>query len=90
MDYRRELQNLKPWDEVQNICADNPLTISGKISTSYQFIHTAGHGYLVVPRSDKNAEVARKICRYGFIGKLAYYLEEDCEYNEFMKAVGIF
>lgn len=72
--YQRELQELKSWDEVQGI----EIAPSG-----YSFIYTAGHGYLVVPQDDKRAELARKICKYGFIGELAIYLEEDCEAGKF-------
>jgi hypothetical protein len=75
-DYENELQDLKPHDEVQfsSICE-----FSG-----YLFITTAGHGYLVVPRNDANA-LHIKPLEYGYIGKLAYYLEEDCEAPEFIK-----
>ncbi len=77
--YQEELQSLKSWDEVQFTKIDP--------RTGYNFITTAGHGYLAVPTDDINAETAKKICNYGFTGKLAYYLEEDCEYSEFLKAI---
>lgn len=73
--YEKELQKLKPEDEVQVTTIDE---VSG-----LNFIHTAGHGYLVVPKDHKNALAARKICNSSFWGKLAYYLEEDDEASEF-------
>ena len=76
--YIKELQELKPWDEIQGIEEDK---------SGYQFIYTAGHGYLVVPKEDKNAGIAGTICKYGFEGQNAFYLEEDCEYSEFLKAI---
>ena len=74
--YKKELQALKTWDKVQ---------CSKDIGRGYQFITTAGHGYLVVPKNDGWASVAAKVCEFGFVGKLAYYLEEDSEAPEFMK-----
>lgn len=78
--YQKELQTLKSWDEVQGCGAE-------EWTKGYEFIYTAGHGYLVVPKEDKNAELARGICEYGFVGDLAYYLEEDCEAGKFIKAI---
>lgn len=72
--YQKELQGLKSWDEIQN-CE--------KLKNGYNFIYTAGHGYLVVPKDDKNIGYAMGICKYGFIGKLAVYLEEDSEAGRF-------
>jgi len=77
--YERELQRLKPYDETQGTEIDK--------ATGYNFITTAGHGYLVVPKNDKNAEIAKTLCRCGFIGDLAYYIEEDCEYFDFLNAI---
>lgn len=71
--YEKELQELKPWDEVQ-----------GTESASYDFITTAGHGYLVVPVGDDGYSEARRLCKYGFIGELAVYLEEDVEAPRFL------
>lgn len=76
--YEQELQALKSYDEVQ----------STEIVRGYDFITTAGHGYLVVPKSDPNSRTASRICNYGFKGKLATYLEEDYEASEFLKKVG--
>jgi len=76
--YMQELQKLKDWDEVQGI----ETTKSG-----YQFIYTAGHGYLVVPREDQHFREAFNICSYGFKGVHAVYLEEDCEYGAFLNAI---
>lgn len=76
--YEKELQSLKTWDEVQGTSKDE--------TTGLDFIGTAGHGYLVVPKSNKDANKAKAICHYGFTGHYAYYLEEDCEFFEFLKA----
>ena len=76
--YQQELQALRPHDEIQTF---------KPVGRGYNFIGTASHGYLVVPRNDLFANVAAKICEYGYKGKLAYYLEEDGEMHEFMQAV---
>ena len=73
--YEQELQELKSWDEVQFT----------KTYNGYFKIETAGHGYLVVPTDDKNFKIANKIA--GFKGRLAVYLEEDCELYDFMQAI---
>jgi len=73
--FKQELQSLKPWDEVQ--CIE-------ETDKGYDFITTAGHGYLVVPMNDKNIALAKDVCEYGFIGVLAVYLEEDLEAGEFL------
>ena len=78
--YEVELQNLKPWDEVQTM-EYNPK------DKGYPFITTAGHGYLVVRRDDLYADRAAKICEYGFTGKKAFYLEEDCEAGKFLQTI---
>jgi len=67
--YEKELQELKPHDEIQGteICR----------RTNYPFIYTAGHGYLAIPLNDLNSAEARNICMYGFKCKLTIYLEED-------------
>lgn len=74
--YEKELQQLKDWDEVQH---------TEILQNGYSFIHTAGHGYLVVPVSDSHISTARKICDYGFKGQHAVYLEEDCEASTFLQ-----
>ena len=76
--YQSELQRLKPDDEVQMIEKDQ---------LGYNFIYTAGHGYLCVPRADRFYKVAQRIREYGYQGTLAVYLEEDCEVPEFFKKV---
>jgi len=73
--YQNELQALKPWDEIQTITLDN---------NGYEFITTAGHGYLVVPKDNKNYNIAQKIAKFGFVGNLAVYLEEDNELSQFI------
>lgn len=74
--YEKELQELKAYDEVQG-------TEKCKFS-GYPFIYTAGHGYLAIPKDSKHYVSACKIVQYGFRGKLAVYLEEDCEAPEFI------
>lgn len=75
--YTQELTKLKPHDPVQgNRFLDN----------GYMFITTAGHGYLVVHKDNKHIDKAKELCKYGFIGTEAVYLEEDCEAPEFLKS----
>jgi len=76
----QELSILKPEDQAESI------DISPE-DKGYPFIMTSGHGYLVVKKEDKNASIAKRLCKYGYIGKLAYYLEEDCEAPEFLKSI---
>lgn len=76
--FEQEFQELKPYDEVQFQEIDE--------KTGFPFITTAGHGYLVVPHESFYSILARNVAtNYGYIGKLATYLEEDCEYAEFAK-----
>ena len=76
--YMKELQELKSWDTVQFMnFPDN--------KKGYPFITTAGHGYLVVRKDDMYKEEARKHAT--FIGKYAYYLEEDCDCWAFLDTV---
>lgn len=77
--YESELQKLKSWDQVQ-------YTHEFK---GYDFITTAGHGYLVVPKSDPNYRTAKSLVNYGFSGSKAVYLEEDLEASQFLQKVGI-
>lgn len=79
-NYQKELQALKPWDEVQDV-------YKYEKDCGYDYIMTAGHGYLVVPKGDKYYQKALSIAEYGFKGKLAVYLEEDCEAGEFLAYV---
>lgn len=75
--YERELSILKPHDEVQ---------FSEDVK-GFQFIVTAGHGYLVVPHGHAFGTLANSVYEasgYGFNGKLATYLEEDCEASTFL------
>ena len=76
--YQKELQQLKPWDEIQDMQPDKE---------GYNFIYTAGHGYLCIPKNDKNYNIAYKLVKFGFRGDLACYLEEDCEAPAFLKAI---
>lgn len=73
--YEKELQAFRPYDEMQGL---------RPIGRGYNKITTAGHGFLVVPKSDPFASIAHAIAQYGYNGKLAYYLEEDCEASEFI------
>jgi hypothetical protein len=73
--FEKELQSLKPWDEVQ--CTE-------ETDKGYAYICTAGHGYLVIPMDDPRIDFAKEVCEYGFIGRLAVYLEEDYEAGEFL------
>lgn len=77
--YMKELQELKPWDEVQ---------VMKPVGRGYNFIFTAGHGYLVVPKQDPYYSVALGIAEYGFKGQHAVYLEEDCEASKFKELLG--
>lgn len=76
--YQKELQSLKTWDEIQEMTPTK---------YGYDFITTAGHGYLVVPKEDKYFKLAK--ANYGFKGKHAVYLEEDCEAGDFLKKIGL-
>ena len=81
--FEKELAKLKPYDEVQ---FTQKCDFSG-----YDFITTAGHGYLVIPRNDKQFIHARKINKqsnYGYLGTYAIYLEEDQEAPDFLKIIG--
>jgi hypothetical protein len=79
LDYQKDLQREKPNDEVYA-----PKYYK---DTGYFFCSTAGYGYLVVPKNDQHANIAAKICKYGYVGDLAYYLEEDCELSEFLEKI---
>ena len=82
--FETELKKLRPDDEI------NGTETHGMNRHGYEFISTAGHGFLIVPRNDKNAWIARNILSktgYGYTGKLAYYLEEDCQAPEFLQAI---
>lgn len=76
--YQQELKAFRPFDEIQTY---------EPVGRGYYFIGTAGHRYLVVPKSDVFASVARSIVSYGYTGELAYYLEEDSEYNKFITSI---
>ena len=76
--FERELQSLKPYDEVQSTSDRH----------GYPFIGTAGHGYLVVPKSSPLFKNAEGICEYGYVGHLAVYLEEDSEAPLFLRKYG--
>ena len=80
-EYELELQTLKSWDSVQD---------TAPYRNGYDKIYTAGHGYLLVPKGDKNYKKARLVLAgsgYGFKGRLAIYLEEDCEIGDFFEAI---
>jgi len=73
-----ELQLLKPNDAAQS--TSEMKDYQGR---QWDFITTAGHGYLVVPKTSMYYNLACKIVEYGFKGSFAVYLEEDCEIGEF-------
>jgi hypothetical protein len=78
--FEKELSELKPHDPVQFTELDE--------KTLMPFIHTAGHGYLVIPRNGSERAVrALSLCKYGFKGEHAIYLEEDVEYGQFVELI---
>ena len=83
--YQHELQQLKPDDIVYE-----PKLSEYKMDLGYFFMPTASHGYLIVPKNDSWAGLAGKMCKFGYTGKLAYYLEEDLEAPEFLTMIGNF
>jgi hypothetical protein len=79
--YESELQRiLQGYDEVQYSSTQDS-------DEGYIFITTAGHGFLVVPIKDRFIHVATSIVKFGYIGKLAIYLEEDQEASTFLKEI---
>ena len=82
-EYKRELARLRPQDEVQQVAPEGD---ESAVSGTY-FITTAAHGYLAVPTSHPWSREARAICSYGHKGRLAIYLEEDCEAPAFIRRV---
>ena len=83
--YQKELQKMRPEDEIQDYYLPN--YTDGDSNKGYYKIETGGHGYLVVDKKDKNYKIAEKIVAYGYTGKHAIYLEEDCELSDFLKAI---
>ena len=80
----REFESLKSYDKVQYI----DFIEAG--DHKFEFLSTGSHGYLIVPRDDKFIDIAKNIStKYGYIGKLAIYLEEDCEAPAFIKQVKV-
>lgn len=78
---RAELQKLRPDDEIQDMEQINVQ------EHELLYIATAGHGYFPILKTDPNYEIARKICEFGYKGKLAVYLEEDCEIAEYLRKI---
>jgi len=75
--YEAELQNLRTDDEIQ--------TIVRLKDEDLDYIPTAGHGYLVVPKEHPQYKEAVKISGdYSYNGKNAVYLEQDCEAGKFL------
>lgn len=75
----REFQPLKPHDLVQFTQKDK--------RTDFMFLTTAGHGYLAIPKSNQFASLAKQVLEksgYGYESQNFYFLEEDCEYSEFL------
>jgi len=82
--FEKELQELRPEDEIQTTSPtkDNQ-------GREWDFITTAGHGYLVVPTTSSYYCLAKTICKYGYQGDQAIYLEEDCEIKDFFDRLDI-
>ena len=76
--YETELASLRPHDPPQMLLTDYGYP-------GVCFIETAGHGFLVVPKGHPKARLARSLCAYGYLGRHAIYLEEDCEARDFIK-----
>ena len=77
-EFAKELAKLRPHD-----APDHTEEIQG-----FTFLATPGHGFLVVPKDSPHASAAKEVCQgYGHIGKLAYYLEEDCQAGEFLEKI---
>ena len=76
--------------ELMKLGGDEDVKYSTEQHHGYPLIDTCGHGYLVVTKDDPNFNIAKKIVEYGYKGKLAFYLEEDCEAPEFLKKIGRF
>jgi hypothetical protein len=79
--YSLEFKNLKPSDSIQYI---DTIVFNFR---NYDFIATASHGYMVIPSDDKYYNIAEKCSKYSYRGKLAIYLEEDCDMTYFMRKV---
>jgi len=77
INLKEDFQQQKPYDEIQYV----------EDYKGYPFLATAGHGYLAVNKLDKFAKIAKKVCSYGYEGKYAFYLEEDCEVSEFLALI---
>ena len=86
----RERIDMTPFEKELQTFRDDQVQRTHKIEVGdfiYNFIPTSGHGYLVVPKDDKFYPVAKEIAGYGYSGKLAVYLEEDCEAPKFISIV---
>jgi len=78
-DLQRQLKRSGSDDEVQST--------ERFAKSGYDFINTAGHGFLVIPIDSPDYMLAKKIVKYGYIGELGIYLEEDDEAPEFLRQV---
>jgi len=76
-DLQRQLKKSGSDDEVQST--------ERFAKSGYDFINTAGHGFLVIPIDSPDYMLAKKIVKYGYIGELGIYLEEDDEAPEFLR-----
>lgn len=76
--FEKELSSLRLYDSINGT----------EKFKGFDFIDTAGHGYLVVPVDHPQIGLAKSICDYGYKGRLAIYLEEDCEAPEFLRKIG--
>jgi len=78
--HEKELQKLLGEDD--EVQYTERFAMSG-----YDFIITAGHGFLVVPIDSPDWTLAKEIVKYGYKGELGVYLEEDDEVPTFLKAI---
>jgi len=74
----KELQEARPYDEMQNISYSPQ-------DKGYPFISTAEHGYLIVPLNHPHPPI-RKTC-YSYKTKHFVFLEEDCDARKFLNKI---
>ena len=54
---------------------------------NYKKITIEGESYLVIPKEDKNYNLAVSMCDFGYIGKLAVYLEIEYSAIKFLNSI---
>jgi len=77
--YEKELKKLKEKENIPNI---DYFDYKG-----YEKITIEGKSYLVIPNDDKNYNLALDICNFGYIGKLAVYLEIEYNAIKFLNSI---